>query len=174
MLFAKCTTVAVVAQLLVAFSSAAEAEPGSVHARLVEDLHQWIDTSTDLPAEAAPATIVFVDVQDVADPGEIATMIGRSPRGLYDPDTGTITLVRPWSAENPQDVSVLLHELVHHRQSGKHYYCAAAKEHAAYNAQKDWLAERDLSLDVNWIAVVLASSCAARDIHPETIRPGRG
>ncbi len=166
MLFTKRATVAVAAQLLIAFSSIAGAEPRSIQAGLIDELNHWIDTTTALPAADIPANIELVDSQDVIEPSEMASMIGSIPRGLYDPDTGTISLVRPWSAENPQDVAVLLHELVHHRQGGKHFYCEAAKEHAAYHVQKNWLAERELTLDVNWIAIVLASSCAARDIHP--------
>ena len=166
MLITKRATIAVTAHLLIAFSSIAGAETRSIQAELIEELHHWIDTTIDLPAADTSATIVFADAKDVAEPSEMASMIGSKPRGIYDPDTGTITLVRPWSAENPQDVAVLLHELVHHRQGGKHFYCEAAKEHAAYNVQESWLAERELTLDVNWIAIVLASSCAARDIHP--------
>ena len=166
MLLTQRATVAVAAQLLIAYSSIAGAEPSSIQAGLIEELQYWIDTTTALPAADTSATIVFVDARDLAKPSEMASMIGSTPRGLYDPDTGTISLVRPWSAENPQDVAVLLHELVHHRQGGKHYYCEAAKEHAAYHVQKNWLAERELTLDVNWIAIVLASSCAVRDIHP--------
>lgn len=151
---------------LIAFSSVAKADTRVIGPGVIAELHHWIDTTTDLPAADRPASVVFRDAQDVTAPSEMASLIGSRPRGSYDPDTGTITLVRPWSVENPQDVAVLLHELVHHRQSGKHYYCQAAKEHAAYHIQKAWLADRDLPLDVNWIAVVLASSCAARDIHP--------
>ena len=110
-------------------------------------------------------TIVFVDPQNIEKPSEIASMIGGTHRGLYDPESLIITLIRPWSANNPQDIAVLLHELVRHRQGGKHFHCEAAKENAAYHFQKDWLAERGHTLNVNWIAVVLASSCASRDIH---------
>jgi hypothetical protein len=165
MLLTQRATFAVAAQLLIAYSSIAGAEPSSIQAGLIEELHYWIDTTTALPAADTSATIVFVDARDLAEPSEMASMIGSTPRGLYDPDTGTISLVRPWSADKPQDVAVLLHELVHHRQDGKHFYCEAAKEHAAYHVQKNWLAERELTLDVNWIAIVLASSCAVRDIH---------
>ena len=158
-------TVAVAAQLLFACTIPASAETANVDSSLIEELHHRIDTSTDLPTADMKPTIVFADPQDIEKPSEIASMIGGTPRGLYDPDTHTITLIRPWSADNPQDVAVLLHELVHHRQGGKHFYCEAAKEHTAYHLQKDWLAERGHPLDVNWIAVVLASSCASRDIH---------
>jgi hypothetical protein len=166
MLFPKRATVAVAGQLLLAFSGMAGAETRSIEAELIEELHHWIDTTTDLPAADTPAVIEFLDARDVAEPSEMASMIGSKSRGLYDPETGTISLVRPWTAEKPQDVAVLLHELVHHRQGGKHFYCEAAKEYAAYHVQKDWLAERGLPLDVNWIAVVLASSCSPRDRHP--------
>ncbi|RFP89826.1 hypothetical protein DZK27_05020 [Rhodobacteraceae bacterium 63075] len=166
MLFTKRATVAVAAGLHIAFSGLAMAEPPSIDARLLDALHHWIDNATDLPAADKPANIVFADPQDLAQPGEMASMIGSHPRGLYEPATATITLVRPWSTDNLQDVAVLLHELVHHRQGGKHFYCEAAKEYDAYEVQKDWLAQRDLPLDVNWIGIVLASSCAARDVHP--------
>lgn len=162
----KRATITVAALLLFAFSDVAAAENPKIQPGLAEELHHWIDTATDLPTVEMPASIVFADAQDVTKPNDMASMIGSTPRGFYDPETRTITLVRPWSPKDPQDVAVLLHELVHHRQGGKHFYCEAVKEHAAYHVQKNWLAERDLSLDVNWIAIVLASSCAARDVHP--------
>lgn len=157
------------ALLVAAFCTAAAAETPPVGTDLVDELHRWIDAATDLPAAGLPATIVFADARDMAEPGEAASMIGSVPRGLYDTESATITLVRPWSAEDPQDVAVLLHELVHHRQRGKHFFCEAAKEHAAYRLQRDWLTERGLALDVNWIGVVLASSCRPRDVHPEPV-----
>lgn len=74
----------------------------------------------------------------------------------------------PWSARDPQDVAVLLHELVHHRQAGaRHYYCPGAQEPLAYELQRDWLAERGLETRINWIAVRLEAGCTPRDIHPD-------
>jgi len=162
---AKRATLAVAALFHFAFSQAAAADDPDIDPALIEQIDAWIDTATDLPAAAGPVRIAFADAAEVAVPGELASAIGRRPRGLYDPATQTITLVRPWSAGDPQDLSVLVHELIHQRQGSKHYYCEAAKEHAAYHAQKVWLAERGLPLEVNWIAVVLASSCIPRDIH---------
>jgi hypothetical protein len=164
--FIKPATVAVIVQLLIVFFSIASAETRSIQTELINELHHWIDTTTALPTAGTPVTTVFVNAQERTETSEMASTIGSVPRGLYDPDTGTITLVRSRSEENPQDVAVFLHELVHHRQGGRHSYCEAAKEHAAYHAQKDWLAERELTLYVNRIAIILASSCAARDHHP--------
>ncbi|WP_293962253.1 DUF6647 family protein [Sneathiella sp.] len=170
MLPVKIATLAALTQLFFTFSNTVAAESPDIPTGLIQELHQWIDIKTELPEADSAAKIVFAGAQDVAEPSEMASIIGSKPRGLYDPDSGTITLVRPWSADNQQDVAVLLHELVHHRQRGTHFYCEAAKERAAYDIQRDWLADRGLSLNVNWIAVIVASSCAARDIHPKRPR----
>lgn len=162
----KCATFAVAAQLIISVSIEAMADTPEIPTTLIEDLHVWIDATSDLPRMHPPANIVFAEPHEVTDPSEMAATIGNVPRGLYSPRSGEITLVLPWSVSNPQDVSVLLHELVHHRQNGKHYYCETAKEETAYSLQSQWLAERGKTLNVNWIAVILASSCAPRDIHP--------
>ena len=98
--------------------------------------------------------------------GRPARGLGRA-RGLYDPGTGTIALVRPWSPREAGDVSVLLHELVHHRQAALHHYCPAAEEPLAYRLQEAWLAERGLPLDWPRLAIALAAGCTPHDIHPE-------
>ena len=165
----KRVTLAVTAKISIALSTAALADTPVIPPTLLEELHAWIDAASDLPRPSDPAKIVFADPHEVTEPSKMAAVIGNVPRGLYAPETGEITLVLPWSAQDPHDVSVLLHELVHHRQNAKHYYCEAAKEHTAYKLQKAWLAERHLTLDVNWVAVILASSCTPRDIHPEIV-----
>lgn len=88
-------------------------------------------------------------------------------RGLYDPDRSEILLVRPWGLRNAEDVGVLLHELVHHRQALHHWYCPAAQELPAYRLQEAWLSEQGLSADVNWMAVVLDAGCTPRDKHQD-------
>ncbi len=166
MFYFRRITLAVIAQLFVAVSSQAVAATPELSETLIEELHAWLDSAADLPRAGKPANILFAEPHEVTGISKMAAGIGNVSRGLYDPVSGEITLVLPWSASNPQDVSVLLHELVHHRQNGMHYYCQAAKEQDAYYLQRDWLAERDLTLDVNWVAVILASSCTPRDIHP--------
>lgn len=133
---------------------------------VVEALELWIDRETDLPRRKIAPNIRFIDNLYAVDAGEPAMTIGRKTRGLYDPETATIILVHPWSADNPSDLSVLLHELVHHRQSAVHWACLGAMEHPAYKLQEKWLNQFNLALDVNWIAIVLAANCAPRDFHP--------
>ncbi|KRS13166.1 hypothetical protein XM53_08460 [Roseovarius atlanticus] len=136
---------------------------------LVEHMEVWLDRHTDLPRRAVAPEIRLTSTATVA---RLAPMRAASDashtRGLYDPDSETIWLVRPWNAKNPYDVSVLLHELVHHRQAVHgHWYCPGAQELPAYRAQQAWLNALGLEPDVNWVAVVLESGCTTRDIHPE-------
>ncbi|MEP2031041.1 MAG: DUF6647 family protein [Paracoccaceae bacterium] len=134
---------------------------------VVEALESWIDRETDLPRRKYAPNIIFADSESAVDASEPAMAIGRNTRGFYDPDTAKIILVSPWSAENPNDQSVLLHELVHHRQSAAIWTCPGAMEHPAYKLQERWLNQFNLALDVNWIAIVLAANCAPRDFHPD-------
>ena len=93
---------------------------------------------------------------------------GPHQRGFYDIELGVIYIVKPWSPNNPQDVSVVLHELVHHRQqTAQHWYCPGAQELPAYRLQEKWLAERGLAVPINWVAVVLEAGCSRRDVHPD-------
>ena len=127
----------------------------------------WLDENTDLQRPDANAEIRFISASFAATlQGSSASDFGRT-RGLFDPESFTIYLVQPWDRKNPHDASVLLHELVHARQVGRHYYCPGAQEEAAYRLQDDWLRGRGLRAKVNWIAVILESGCNRRDFHPD-------
>lgn len=60
---------------------------------------------------------------------------------IYDDRSRTIYLPRRWTAASPADMSMLVHELVHHLQNagGLTYACAEARERPAYQAQGRWL-----------------------------------
>jgi hypothetical protein len=135
---------------------------------LVAVLDAWLDAHSGYAARATAPRVVIVDRQAAAlRPGTAARM-GQATRGLYDPDSATIILVAPWSPDDARDVSVLLHELVHHRQhTARHWYCPGQQEPDAYRLQAAWLAERGLTIPVNRIAVVLEAGCTRRDIHPD-------
>lgn len=136
---------------------------------LVAHLDTWLDQNTDLPRRDSVPEIRMITPARAASlaPGKL--WAGQDTlRGLYDPESESIWLVRPWDARNPFDVSTLLHELVHHRQAvAGHWYCPGAQELPAYRIQQAWLNEMGLEPDVNWIAVVLEAGCTPRDIHPE-------
>lgn len=136
-------------------------------AELAAILDDWIDANSDYPRNPAPLAFEIADPVTVALRPGTASSFSTRTRGLYDHASGTIYLIEPWSRTRAIDASVLLHELVHHRQVTRHWYCPAAQEPDAYALQQAWLAERGLRADVNRMAVVIAAGCTPRDIHPE-------
>jgi Domain of unknown function (DUF6647) len=73
---------------------------------------------------------------------------GREIVAVYDDATRTIYLPEGWSGTTPAELSVLVHELVHHLQNGAQlkYECPQARETVAYAAQERWLGLYDRSL----------------------------
>jgi hypothetical protein len=65
----------------------------------------------------------------------------REAVAVYDDLTKTIYLPDTWKGETPADLSILVHEMVHHLQntSRKKYECPGAREQMAYAAQDKWL-----------------------------------
>jgi len=134
---------------------------------VVHQLETSLDENSPYPARDALPKIEIVSAA-VAQ-GRIGhhTGSGGILRGLYDPEREVISLVAPWSPERPEDLSVLLHELAHHRQkTAQHWYCDGAQELPAYRLQAQWLDDHDAVLSINWLAAVLQSTCSRRDHHP--------
>lgn len=135
---------------------------------LVAVLDDWLDENAEWSRRAVPPDIRLVSPSEArARQGETGNFQRGRLRGLYDPEQEEILLVRPWDRRDVEDVSVLLHELAHHRQAPHYWYCPAAQELPAYRLQEAWLEERGMQADVNWIAVVLDAGCTPRDIHPD-------
>lgn len=67
------------------------------------------------------------------DPGEIVA--------LYDAEARTILVSEDWMGNSVAELSILVHEMVHHFQAeaGTVFACAAERERLAYRAQQDWL-----------------------------------
>jgi hypothetical protein len=67
---------------------------------------------------------------------------GAGVEALYDSVSRTIYLNEGWTGTTPAEVSVLVHEMVHHLQNvaGLKYECPQAREELAYIAQDRWLA----------------------------------
>lgn len=74
---------------------------------------------------------------------------------VYDSITATIHLPDDWTGQTAGELSILVHEIVHHLQYANElkYECPQAREGAAYNIQQKWLAlfgrdiERDFGVD---------------------------
>lgn len=135
---------------------------------LVAVLDDWLDDNSAWARRDDPPHILLVSEWEAnARRGAAGSFQRGRLRGLYDPERDEILLVRPWDLHNVDDASILLHELVHHRQAPHHWYCPAAQELSAYRLHEAWLAERGMQADVNWVAVVLDAGCTPRDIHPD-------
>jgi hypothetical protein len=72
---------------------------------------------------------------DRAEPGRRAVV------AVYEDATRIIYLPDGWSADSPADLSVLVHEMVHHLQNvaRQKFFCPQEREALAYEAQQRWL-----------------------------------
>lgn len=80
----------------------------------------------------------------------------RDTVAIYSDSERTIYLSSEWTGDKPADLSVLVHEMVHHAQNlaGQRFECPQEREKLAYAAQDRWLAlfghslAEDFELDV--------------------------
>jgi hypothetical protein len=96
----------------------------------------------------------------------------RAILAIYDDHTRTIYLPLGWSGTSPAELSVLVHEMVHHLQTkgGMTFECPAAREKLAYEAQEKWLGLFGRSLEsefgVDKFTLFVSTSCAmASGLH---------
>jgi len=119
----------------------------------------WLSFNLSLPAPAEPPKIEFVSKQEIlfrryrafttqvqnevlaAFAASDASANRREPIAIYDDASNTIYLPQGWSGTNTADLSILVHEMVHHaqRHGGLRYECPAQREGIAYEAQDRWL-----------------------------------
>ena len=77
----------------------------------------------------------------------------------------TIYLSEDWSDHNPGDISVLVHEIVHHLQASAdmRFACPAEREVLAYRAQDAWLRLFGTNLEnafgIDSMMLLVATAC---------------
>jgi hypothetical protein len=66
---------------------------------------------------------------------------GVDVAAIYRDVERTIYLPQGWTGKTPEEMSILVHEFVHHIQNlvGLRYECPEAREKSAYAAQEAWL-----------------------------------
>jgi len=122
---------------------------------LVSHLMCWLVLNSELPVVTEYPKIQFVPALKISAARiarvkyfvahNIAQLSLGSPSdniiSFYDDRTQTIYLQEGWSAVRPTEMSILVHELVHHIQNIAKidYQCAAEREQPAYAAQRKWL-----------------------------------
>lgn len=121
----------------------------------------WLSINFGLPAAVDLPQVQFVNASQMFDvhtsqlsDEEIAKMrsagnIDGELQAVYDDRSRTIYLPADWSASSPADVSMLVHEMVHHLQrfDDETFACDEAREKPAYEAQARWLEHVGTSLE---------------------------
>jgi len=150
---------------------------------LLTQIVTWLSANFDLPAArehprielVTPARMAAVRYRGVASDREprVAAEAGRTAPpefgqevyALYDISKQTIYLHANWNAASPADVSVLVHELVHHLQSAASmaFTCPQEREKDAYRAQRAWLERFDRTLEqefeIDPMTVLVRTNC---------------
>ena len=129
---------------------------GSSGQALLTAMETWISSQFDLPAihehpriEFAPpakiASLRFTDLlsdpKAQVEPNNRASSAQDDTIAIYYDATRTIYLPEGWTGGTPAELSVLVHEVVHHFQNvlGLKHECPQEREKLAYIAQDRWL-----------------------------------
>ncbi len=162
------------------FLGASELEPnGAVPKRaLLEAIASWLSTTFELPPQNRLPRIEFAAASKIA-ALRYSDLFGNHPDGLvapppagqrevvaiYDHQTMSIVLPDGWTGRSPAELSVLVHEMVHHLQKlgGLKFACPEEREKLAYRAQEQWLNlfGRDLFRDfeIDPFTLLATSAC---------------
>jgi len=120
-------------------------------------METWVSRQLDLPAIHEHPTIGFASPAKIAslrftgllsDPGaqlapnDRASSAQQDTIAIYYDAARTIYLPEGWTGGTPAELSVLVHEVVHHFQNvlSLKYECPQEREKLAYIAQDRWLA----------------------------------
>lgn len=137
--FARSATIALCLSCAVGASADGVREPPP----LLDAVSMWLVVNYGLvAAKELPALVAAPDAALVAmrygpgaevRPGEVVA--------IYRDDLGTIFVSDSWTGSTPAELSILVHEMVHHLQhaSDMRFACPAEREVLAYRAQNDWL-----------------------------------
>ena len=149
---------------------------------LLTEIVTWLSDHYDLPANYTLPEFKFLPALELASVYRQALAQERiNQNGINEPavqgsglidivafyndKTKTIFLADTWNGGSATEVSVLVHEMVHHLQNvGKlKYECAAAREKTAYLAQEAWLNRHGLDLEqefeIDKFSLLIKTSC---------------
>jgi hypothetical protein len=143
----------------------------SPSAELMRALMTWASPRLGLPVPDQLPTIVRKDhcgLQAIARPGQDCPEPGNGVLALYG--SGVIWMNNDWSADSLKDVSILLHELVHHMQHHAEVPktpCAQeAWEKPAYDAQFAFLEAAGVDpyeiIGINPLMLIFVINCMSR------------
>ena len=129
-----------------------------MYSALLTAIVLWISGGFGIPANYEHPNIKLVPAQEItflryraftaAQQRDVLRQQGSMPAAdrreavaIYDDKSETIYLPDTWTGDSAADLSVLVHEMVHHLQNKNQltYECAGAREQLAYAAQDKWL-----------------------------------
>ena len=110
----------------------------------------WLSINFQLPANLNHPAIKFVSAAEMIEPlkknklrtGDVsASEISSDIVSLYSNESKTIFLLDGWTGKTPAELSILVHEMVHHLQNVGQlkFACPEEREELAYKAQDGWL-----------------------------------
>lgn len=134
---------------------------------LVRAIAAWLSAEFDLPATTDLPMVARVSEEQMIvlryragnphapiDPAarNARPEVGHEIVALYDDRARTIYLSEDWSGSSSAEISVLVHEVVHHLQNfaGMASACAAEREETAYRAQARFLDLFDQTLEAEF------------------------
>lgn len=144
-------------------------DPGG---RLLKGLAIWVGAKLGQPVPASLPRLVFKSADQVAvlrfkqyasemvQQQALPTIIS-----IYDARENTIYLRDTWSGATAADLSILVHELVHHFQEVQQtkFECDAAREAKAFELQEKWLRLFGVSLEeefqIDPFTLLVRTSC---------------
>jgi Domain of unknown function (DUF6647) len=132
------------------------ARPAGPSPHLLASIVTWLSTDFAVPDAYRHPRIEFASPMKMAairyralGAGLQAQAIGedlwpanmRDTMALYEDASRTIYLREGWTGATPAEMSVLVHEMVHHLQNlaGQKFACSQAREKPAYAAQQKWV-----------------------------------
>jgi hypothetical protein len=134
----------------------------------------WLSINFSLPANLNHPGIKFVSTAEMItvlnknQPQRTdisASKISSDIVSLYSNESKTIYLMDGWTGKTPAELSILVHEMVHHLQNvwQLKFACPEEREELAYKAQDSWLhlfgrdLERDFQMD--GFSILVKSKC---------------
>ena len=143
---------------------------------LLDEITKWLAVNFELPVvydrpqleHATPeklAALRYGRLNAATNQAIPAASAQSTTVAIYIDGEQTIYLPQGWTGRTPAELSVLVHEMVHHLQNlgGLKHDCPRAREKLAYAAQERWLKRfgRDLEgeFEINPFTVLVNSTC---------------
>ena len=133
--------------------------PGGPQQAHLKAVIAWLSSEFGLPSVEESPAIAFASARrmiglryrdvpsdrwssDSDDPHLDTPGEGSDVLALYDDEARMIFLPEGWSGKTPSELSMLVHEMVHHIQNmaGLKFACPEEREKMAFEAQERWLA----------------------------------